>query len=276
MLISISRPRFWLYTAGPYLLGYTASSASLYDLMSPAFLGTLIYFMIPANFYLYGINDLFDRDTDILNPKKGSKEVLSLSVGVKVLVLVIASSLLISLLALIFLQGLSRIFLGIFVALSTIYSAPPIRLKSKALLDSYSNALYAMPLLVGYAQNTNNVPGIDILIASISWSAAMHAFSAIPDIEYDKKAGLRTVATLLGWRGALLFCAANWGVASIVAVWRDILLLPSLIYPLIPVYILVRGGDVEKIYWRFPLINSTMGFLAFIYIIYKKGFLAVL
>ena len=34
----------------------------------------VVYFLIPANILIYGINDIFDYDTDKLNPKKGTYE----------------------------------------------------------------------------------------------------------------------------------------------------------------------------------------------------------
>jgi 4-hydroxybenzoate polyprenyltransferase len=37
-----------------------------------------------------------------------------------------------------------------------------------------------------------------LIIACIVWNMSMHAYSAIPDIEVDKKAGISTVATLYG------------------------------------------------------------------------------
>lgn len=273
-MILISRPRFWLYTSGPYLLGYTASSGSICDLLSPVFIGFFVYFMIPANFYLYGINDLFDRDTDVYNPKKGSREILSTDIGVIRLVAATVTSLAISLALLTILSGYSRLLMGLFILLSTIYSSPPLRLKSRPFLDSYSNSLYAVPMLIGYSQNRGYLPDASIVIASILWTAAMHAFSAIPDIEYDRRARLRTVAVLLGSRGSLVFCTINWGMASLIAVTYDPLLLPSLLYPAISSYLLFKPDHVERIYWEFPKINALMGFLAFIYILYRKGFLA--
>jgi len=272
-IVKISRPRFWLYTAGPYLLGYAASSRSSEDLLSFLFLVCLLYFLIPSNFYLYGINDLFDRDTDIHNPKKGSKEVLSTDLGVGPLLVVVVASLIISLVMIIILQGVARLLMGLYIALSTLYSTPPARLKTRPLLDSYSNSLYALPMIIGYAQNAGVLPRIDILIASIAWTASMHAFSAIPDIEYDRRAGLKTIAVWLGLRGTLIFCAINWAIASLIAINYDILLIPSILYPAIPMYLLSRIDKVEKVYWLFPYINGIMGFLAFLYVIYRRGFI---
>ena len=74
-IIKLSRPRFWLYLAGPYLVGMAYSAQTAKQFYSFDFLYPLFYFLIPANMFLYGINDLFDKDTDKLNAKKISKEI---------------------------------------------------------------------------------------------------------------------------------------------------------------------------------------------------------
>lgn len=73
-LLKISRPRFWLYLAGTYAVGYSFGITNITDFYNPQFFLYLLYFFIPANFFLYGVNDLFDSDTDKHNPKKSKKE----------------------------------------------------------------------------------------------------------------------------------------------------------------------------------------------------------
>ncbi|MFM7088214.1 MAG: hypothetical protein ACKOW9_01625, partial [Candidatus Paceibacterota bacterium] len=73
-ILKMSRPRFWLYLAGPFLVGYTASAFSLDAFSDWRFWVLLFYFLIPANILLYGVNDLADQDTDAFNAKKDDKE----------------------------------------------------------------------------------------------------------------------------------------------------------------------------------------------------------
>jgi lycopene elongase/hydratase (dihydrobisanhydrobacterioruberin-forming) len=72
-LIAISRPRFWMYLLGPYLIGY-ALAVSFHGTEYPYGLSYiflfLLLFTLPANLFLYGINDMYDGDTDRENPKK--------------------------------------------------------------------------------------------------------------------------------------------------------------------------------------------------------------
>ncbi len=95
-LIKISRPRFWLYTAWPFLIGvsqtnlftdlhqkYTAFLVNhdtqwviLLSLVLLVFLAVLDYFIFGANLLIYWVNDIADADTDQRNEKKGTYEVL--------------------------------------------------------------------------------------------------------------------------------------------------------------------------------------------------------
>ena len=69
-ILRISRPRFWIYEFGTYALGVLAGFSAGGE-WSWAF-GLLFgfFFLIPANILIYGINDVFDYETDKLNPKK--------------------------------------------------------------------------------------------------------------------------------------------------------------------------------------------------------------
>jgi lycopene elongase/hydratase (dihydrobisanhydrobacterioruberin-forming) len=45
---------------------------------------------------------------------------------------------------------------------------------------------------------------------------AMHAYSAIPDIQPDTEAGLTTTAVYLGKQGTLIYCGLLWVAAAIL------------------------------------------------------------
>jgi len=74
-LLRLSRPRFWLYLAGPVLVGLSFGADAIADLAAPLSLALVAYFLLPANVFLYGVNDVFDADVDRENPKKDEKEV---------------------------------------------------------------------------------------------------------------------------------------------------------------------------------------------------------
>ena len=71
-LLRVSRPRFWMYLLGPYMVALAATS-----LRPPVEVWLLgLYLTLPANLLIYGVNDLFDAETDRLNPKKRDYESL--------------------------------------------------------------------------------------------------------------------------------------------------------------------------------------------------------
>jgi 4-hydroxybenzoate polyprenyltransferase len=73
-IFKISRPRFWLYLAGPYLVGYAAGVHFIKDFLNLCFFVYFFFFLSIANIFLYGVNDLYDHDTDIKNERKGKDE----------------------------------------------------------------------------------------------------------------------------------------------------------------------------------------------------------
>ena len=271
-MVRISRPRFWMYTVGPYILGTFATAPSYATFVSPRFWIYLLFFVVAANVLIYGVNDLADTDTDLHNDKKGSYEIrlqqqqrastvvaCGLAFGALV-VAVVGQSM------------LTAVLMAIFLVLSIGYSVPPLRFKARPVFDSVSNVLYAMPGFMAATiwAPTSAIP-VSAIAASWLWCMAMHTFSAIPDVTADKKAGLATTATWLGVRGALIYCGLCWlGSAVLLGVT-----LSNVLYGVIwavtlgfaylgmIVSCLLRGAS-EKVafnhYRIFPVINAAAGF----------------
>jgi 4-hydroxybenzoate polyprenyltransferase len=219
--------------------------------------------------YIYGINDLFDLETDRLNAQKkgeGAQENLLTDAQARLLRALLILIFVVMLAILVLLPDMTtRVIFGVFIVLCTIYSAPP-RLKAIPFLDSYSNVLYVLPGYLGYTLTAGVLPPVPILIGGMLWAAGMHAYSALPDIIPDTQAGIRTVAVTLGERGGLIFVLINWLLFAVLMLsvigWIG---LPALIYPLIPLVLLFRpSGTIQRVYWWFPYLNGFMGFLAFV------------
>ena len=280
-IINSSRPKFWVYLFGPFLLGYMFA----FDFSSSTILGTeflntqdlvqlvlgLFYFLLPANLFLYGINDYHDFDTDMHNPKKGSKEVklkskddikkyLYISLAFFVIYLFILPTVTLKLL------------LILFLFLSYIYSSPPFRLKAKPIVDSSSNLLYFLPGVISYNLATGQLLPWYLWISFFCWTFSMHLFSAVPDITADKKADLYTTAILFGYKKSLILCSLMWFIFSAILIYNfGLLLVPTLIYFIIPLLLVLKNDlDINNMYWRFPYINAFMGFLGFILIVFRN------
>lgn len=266
-LFFISRPRFWMYIFGPFLIGYTAAHG-IHIGTDILFIFSCIYFLCIANFLVYGVNDLFDQDTDIYNTKKGVKEYKLNIKNKKYLINLLLLSFFLSIIYAYFLSNFARIFFATFIFLSISYSAPPIRFKARPILDFLSNGLYIVPACIGYTLNTNNLPNIEYVIASFTWAFAMHIFSAIPDIKADNNAKLKTTAVILGFDKSLLLCTILWTVSAFFATKISVLFIVAWIYVIICLYVFVHKSYITKIYWLFPLINTVMGFVLFCYTVW--------
>jgi len=265
----VSRVRFWLYLGGTYLVGYIIGISTVGQLIDPFFIAHLIYFMIPANILLYGVNDLSDRDTDMFNPKKGDKEYKTKQQDLKKLYVLVGLSFLYGFLLMSFQSDITAVLLfASWMVLSVLYSVEPIRLKAVPILDFTSNFLYVIPALLAIYQTTRTIPPLIPVFAAFCWTAAMQLFSAVPDIEADRKADVRSTAVAIGKEASLFLCLIFWTLFAVILVfvhpWNYPWNLLTFVYPLIPVYLILRRkADVSRVYWFFPYWNGIFGMVIF-------------
>lgn len=227
-----------------------------------------LYFLLPANLLVYGVNDIFDYETDKLNVKKTDYETL---VGPELAQRLLAWT---AVLNIPFIVTAAAVFgvrpllaLLIFIVLSVFYSSPPIRAKTKPFLDSAFNVLYIMPGVFAYAVATGQLPTAKIVIAGGLWTAAMHAYSAIPDIQADTEAGIATIATFLGQYGTLALCFVLYGASALLSfpyLGVTALIIGAVYLLLVLASVLsIRSGQIFKLYRVFPLVNVAAGFVIF-------------
>jgi len=268
--LKLSRPRFWIYLLGPYLVGLAATGDQF--LFTTEIFVFLLFFLFPANFFLYGINDIFDYETDRFNPKKVEYEVTVTPKQQKKLfakiLLIIFPFFIYSL----FISVEFSIILLIFTILSFEYSAPPIRAKTKPFLDMLFNSLYILPAFLGYLLVTGSTPLGWAFVGGVLWAMAMHAYSAVPDIQIDKKAGMTTIATFLGFKKTLYLCVFFYVLAALIG--YSYLGLPAIllgfVYVLLMIYSLrEKESNILNIYKIFPVINTISGGIIFLLIFLK-------
>lgn len=269
----ISRVRFWLYLGGTYLLGYAFGAQELKEFINIEFFFYLFLFLIPANVFLYGVNDYYDFEEDKKNPKKEGYEHRVVDKERNDLSKIVLYSFLFFVVAIMLNFELTQlILLVVFVYLSYAYSAKPVRFKARPILDFSSNALYFIPGLIGYHQASGMLPGWEIILSLFLWTSAMHLFSAIPDIKYDREAGIITTAVKFGKKISLSLCFIFWaGFAGILFIRIPIYLwIILLVYPIIPLLILIFPKiNIKKIYKIYPYMTGIIGFVFFIYVILK-------
>ncbi|GAA0646692.1 prenyltransferase [Salarchaeum japonicum] len=257
-LLTLSRPRFWLYLAGPVLVGATYAAAELSDLTAPVVLALAAYFLVPANVFLYGVNDIFDRDVDEHNPKKEARETRYR--GSRDVLVAVAASGVLGLGTFAVTPAVAWPWLAGFFALAVAYSAPPVRFKTTPLLDSASNGLYVLPGAAAYAALTGHHPPLLAVLGGWLWTMGMHTFSAIPDIQPDREAGIQTTATWLGEPRTYAYCVAVWALAAAAFALLDPRLLAVFaVYPVFCAWVARSAVPVERAYWWFPYLNGLAG-----------------
>jgi 4-hydroxybenzoate polyprenyltransferase len=259
-LFWLSRPRFWLYLAGPVVVGVVYAAGSPSEFFQPVTVALFGYFLVPANVFLYGVNDLFDADIDELNPKKAAEgREVRYRHSSGVLAAVIVSALLASAFVPLVPAG-GLLALGGFLALGAAYSAPPVRFKTTPVLDSVSNGLYILPGVVAFTAVAGSYPPALGVAGGWTWAMGMHTFSAIPDIEPDRRAGIRTTATVLGRSQTLLYCGACWtGAAVLMGLVDPRFVVVFAVYPLFAAWVELADIDIERAYWWFPVLNTLAG-----------------
>ena len=259
-LFWLSRPRFWFYLAGPVIVGVVYGATTTAEFFTPLTVALFAYFLIPANVFLYGVNDIFDADIDELNPKKSEEGREVRYQGGRAVTAAVLVSALAGVAFAPFLPAEGTAALAGFLLLGTAYSAPPFRLKTKPLLDSVSNGLYITPGIVAYAALTGTAPPALIVAGGWVWTMGMHTFSAIPDIEPDRLAGIRTTATVLGERPTLAYCAACWLLAAVLmGLVHPFFAAALAVYPVFTLVIAAASIPIDRAYWWFPVVNTFVG-----------------
>ncbi|ESS11887.1 MAG: lycopene elongase [uncultured archaeon A07HR60] len=257
-LFVLSRPRFWLYLAGPVVVGVTYAAGSVAELFSVPALLLFGYFVFPANVLLYGVNDVFDADIDISNPKKGGREARWR--GNRAALWSVIGSAAVGLVTVAVTPPVAWPYLAGFFLLAVGYSAPPLRFKTSPGLDSLSNGLYILPGAAAYAAIAGSHPPLAALAGAWLWTMGMHTFSAIPDIEPDRTAGIQTTATVLGKRLTYVYCFIIWTLAAVGFAALD----PRMglligVYPVFVAVVVGRSVSVDRAYWWFPAVNTGIG-----------------
>ena len=210
-----SRPISWPNTAFPFAAGYIMVSHHVSLLFV---IGTL-YFLIPYNLMMYGVNDVFDYESDILNPRKGGLEGAKLAKSQHRNILIAVAVTNVPFLVVLFSYGTvaAKLTLAAVVFMVLAYSVPKLRFKERPLLDSITSSchfvgplVYALVLL-GWHHNY-----WPFVLAFFCWGMASHAFGAVQDIIPDREGKLSSIGTVLGARATTWFALGLYAVACLI------------------------------------------------------------
>jgi 4-hydroxybenzoate polyprenyltransferase len=267
-----SRPLSWINTAFPFAAAYVVTTGRVDALL---IVGTL-FFLIPYNLLMYGINDVFDYESDLRNPRKGGVEGAMLDKGLHRTVLVagVATALpvLIIMLVLAGADPWSWLVLAISLFAVVAYSAPGLRFKERPLLDSVTSSVhFVSPAVYGLAVAGAVVTPdlVALLTAFFFWGIASHAFGAVQDVEPDRQGGISSIATAFGAATTVRVAIGFWALAGLLMLVTDwpgplaaVLVIPYLLaaWP----YRSVSDADSERAnngWKRFLRLNFVTGFL---------------
>lgn len=210
-LVQISRPVLWVNTIGTAVIGIWLVG----DLWRWEAVPILLWLTLPFNLLIYGINDIFDQETDADNSRKGGLEgARILGSETRSILLGVVLTNVPFLVYFLTLPPSAIAWIAAYAVIFVFYSAPPVRFKARRYLDSLSNAAYAFPL-VFVPLALGESPIWPAAIGLMAWSVAKHTYDAVQDIDEDRAVGIHTTAVSLGARGATVWSGVWWVLSSI-------------------------------------------------------------
>ena len=263
-----SRPLSWVNTAFPFAAAYFLSGGEIVTLI----VGTL-YFLIPYNLAMYGINDVFDYESDLRNPRKGGVEgaVLDRSMHRPTLIAVAVTNIPFVVYLVAVGSPLSWLVLAISLFAVVAYSAKGLRFKEIPFVDSLTSSThFVSPAVYGLvlAGATFTPQLVALLGAFFLWGVASHAFGAVQDVIADREGGLASVATVIGARATVRLSVVAYLLAGALLLFTSwpgpfaaLLALPYAIS--CAVYWRITDAEAESAnrgWRRFLALNFATGF----------------
>ncbi len=221
-LVLSSRPLSWINTAFPFAAAYLLTTGRI---DATLVIGT-IFFLVPYNLAMYGINDVFDYESDLRNPRKGGVEGALLDPRIHRTTLWAAAISCAPFLVYLVIVGdpLSWLVLAISMFAVVAYSARGLRFKEKPFLDSLTSSThFVSPAVYGLVlAGAAFTPALWLILVSFFlWGIASHAFGAVQDIVADREGGISSIATVIGGRATVRLAVVAYVVAGLLLLGTD-------------------------------------------------------
>lgn len=275
ILLWSSRPVSWINTAFPFVAGYLF----VYDGTLPGwFWIAVVYFLIPYNMLIYVINDIFDYESDIQNPRKGGVEGAVLAKQLHPFMATATVLINVPFVVYLFTQvgGAARVVLVLLIFDALAYSTPPVRLKERPVADSISSSLhFVSPLLFALVASHWQAGFWPYILAFFFWGMASHAFGAVQDIVPDRAARLSSIATRFGAAATVRLSLVLYVLAALLLTlqgWPELLVAIAAlgyVYIVAPFINLTdaRSAQSNQGWKHFMKINQLLGFIITILLI---------
>ena len=222
-LLLTSRPLSWVNTAFPFAAAYFVSTGRL----DATFVIGTLFFLVPYNVAMYGINDVFDYESDVRNPRKGGVEGALLPPRLHRATLWASGLLALPFVVYLVVVGSWGSDLVLLVSLFAVvaYSVKGLRFKERPFLDSLTSSThFVSPAVFGLALAAVTVtPALFAALAAFFlWGIASHAFGAVQDVGADREGGIASIATVIGARSTVRFAVFAYllgGVLLLLTAW---------------------------------------------------------
>jgi 4-hydroxybenzoate polyprenyltransferase len=269
-LFLTSRPLSWVNTAFPFAAAYIVASGRV---DATLIVGTL-FFLVPYNLAMYGINDVFDYESDLRNPRKGGIEGALLPPRWHRATLWASGLLALPFVVYLVAVGgpASWIVLAVSLFAVVAYSAKGLRFKERPFLDSITSSThFVSPAVYGLALvGATPTPGLVALLAAyFLWGAASHAFGAVQDVVADREGGIGSIATVIGARATVRLAIALYLLAGILFLFTGF---PGALAAVLPIPYAINAAPwwnvtdesaptANRGWRRFLWLNFVTGFL---------------
>jgi len=265
-----SRPLSWVNTAFPFAAAYFLTTRQI---DATLIIGT-IFFLIPYNLAMYGINDVFDYESDLRNPRKGGVEGALLDTRMHRPTLIASVVTTVPFVVYLVAVGspLSWLVLAVSLFAVVAYSAKGLRFKERPFLDSVTSSThFVSPAVYGLvlAGAVFSPQLWAVLAAFFLWGVASHAFGAVQDVIADREGAISSIATVIGARATVRFAVVAYlagGVLLLFSSWPGplaaLLVLPYAAV-CVPFWNVTDAtSETANRGWRrFLLLNFITGFL---------------
>ncbi len=267
-LFWISRPVSWVNTAYPFAAGYIVTGGPV----NWFFALTTLYFLIPYNLLMYGVNDVFDYESDIRNPRKGGIEGMreQKTFHPTIMWAAVISNIPFIIYILINIGTDQKIIFITLIFFVVAYSIAKLRFKERPVIDSVTSSIHFVgPLFFALIVTGWKPVYFPYVVAFFFWGIASHALGAVQDIIPDRKAKINSIATYFGARATtrlafLLYIAAS-GILIFQNIPSAVIGIAGLGYALNIVNYLgitdKNSGTINKAWRRFIWLNLFTGFI---------------
>lgn len=219
-LAKVARPGFWSTSVWFYVL--PLGQRWVFD--EPRFWLGLFYITFPLGLLIYGWNDLLDRETDRLNPRKdtflfGARPTAEQVARLPWRIALVQAVFLAAFVALLGERAIA--WFAALVLATALYNWPRTGLKARPGFDMLNQAGYLLVfVLSSWLNGVPQVPWFTFVFGAL-FAMHSHLFGQIMDVTPDRAAGRRTTAVAIGalpakWLMVAFLAGESWLVWSCV------------------------------------------------------------